>query len=70
METSKEINTLLGVVILLAVLSAMWTTITGFVTTLSGGTGPEAALADLIPFFLVLGVVLGIIYGALRKGRK
>lgn len=70
METSKEINTLLGVVILLAVLSAMWTTITGFVTTLAGGTGPEAALADLIPFFLVLGVVLGIIYGALRKGRK
>ena len=70
METSKEINTLLGVVILLAVLSAMWTTITGFVTTLSGGTGPEAALADLIPFFLVLGVVLGIIYGALRKARK
>lgn len=70
METSNSINTLLGVVILLAVLSAMWTTITGFVTTLSAGTGPEAALADLIPFFLVLGVVLGIIYGALRKGRK
>ena len=70
METSKEINTLLGVVILLAVLSAMWTTITGFVNTLSTGNGPEAALADLIPFFLVLGVVLGIIYGALRKARK
>jgi hypothetical protein len=69
-ETANEINMLLGVVVLLAVLSAMWTTITGFVTTLSDGTGPEAALADLIPFFLVLGVVLGIIYGALRKARE
>jgi len=31
----------------------MWSTITGFITTITGD-GPEAALAGLIPFFIVL----------------
>jgi hypothetical protein len=47
----------------------MWTVITGFVANLTAGSGAEAALGALIPFFIVLGVVLSIIYAALRKGQ-
>ena len=67
MSSTSYVNQLIGVVIVLAVLSAMWATITGFITTLTAGTGPEAALGGLIPFFIVLGVVLMIIAGALKK---
>ena len=62
------VNSIIGVVIVLAVLSAMWSTITGFIGSITGD-GPEAALAGLIPFFIVLGLVLMIISGALKKGK-
>ena len=70
MASTNYVNTIIGVVIVLAVLSAMWPTITGFITSISGTDGgPEAALAGLIPFFIVLGLVLMIIAGALKKGK-
>jgi len=62
------VNSIIGVVVVLAVLSAMWPTITGFIASFTG-TGPEVALAGLIPFFIVLGIVLMIITGALKKGK-
>lgn len=68
MASPSYVNSIIGVVIVLAVLSAMWGTITGFVTNLTGD-GPEAALAGLIPLFIVLGLVLMIISGALKKGK-
>lgn len=66
MASTNYVNQIIGVVIVLAVLSAMWTTITGFVANITG-EGPEAALAALIPFFIVLGLLLMIIAGALKK---
>lgn len=68
MASPSYVNSIIGVVVVLAVLSAMWSTITGFITNLTGD-GPEAALAGLIPFFIVLGLVLMIISGALKKGK-
>lgn len=68
MASPSYVNSIIGVVVVLAVLSAMWSTITGFITNLTGD-GPEAALAGLIPFFIVLGIVLMIISGALKKGK-
>ena len=68
MASVNYVNSIIGVVVVLAVLSAMWPTITGFIASFTGD-GPEAALAGLIPFFIVLGVVLMIIAGALRKGK-
>ena len=68
MAYNSYVNTIIGVVIVLAVLSVMWPTITGFIGSITG-EGPEAALAGLIPFFIVLGLVLAIISGALRKGK-
>ncbi len=68
MASPSYVNSIIGVVIVLAVLSAMWSTITGFITSITGD-GPEAALAGLIPFFIVLGIVLMIISGALKKGK-
>ena len=66
MASTNYVNQIIGVVIVLAVLSAMWTTITGFVANITG-TGPEAALAGLIPFFIVLGLLIMIVGGALKK---
>lgn len=68
MASHNYVNSIIGVVIVLAVLSAMWPTITGFIGGITGD-GPEAALAGLIPFFIVLGLVLMIISGALKKGK-
>ena len=68
MTSANYVHSIIGVVIVLAVLSAMWSTITGFIDSFTG-TGPEVALAGLIPFFIVLGVVLMIIAGALKKGK-
>ena len=68
MASVNYVNSIIGVVVVLAVLSAMWPTITGFIGGFTGD-GPEAALAGLIPFFIVLGLVLMIITGALKKGK-
>jgi len=40
MASHNYVNSIIGVVIVLAVLSAMWSTITGFITTITGD-GPE-----------------------------
>jgi len=61
------INLIIGVVIVLAVLSAMWSTITDFVDVLTENeTGAIASLGGLIPVFIIIAVVLAIIFGAMK----
>ncbi len=67
------VNYVIGIVVVLAVLSAMWGTINDFITcitAISGAGSSTATLAGLIEFFIILAVVLAIIYGAVKKAKQ
>ena len=71
MSIDGLINYVIGIVVVLAVLSAMWGTIVGFITCITDlSPGATATLAALIPFFVILAVVLVIIYGAVKHGKN
>lgn len=65
------VNMVVGLVVVLAILAALWGTIDGFIDTLvTNETGAIADLAPLIKVFLILAVVLGVIYGAMKMYKR
>ena len=60
----------IGIVVVLAVVAGLWSTIDGFVQTLVNAGGSAGDLAGLIELFLILALVLAIIYGALQQAKK
>ncbi len=65
------VQLIVAIVVVLAVLSAMWTTIDGFIDELvANETGAVAALAPLIKVFIIIAIVLAIIFAAMKYARE
>lgn len=60
---------ILEVVVVVVVLSAVWTIISGFIQTIANdanSSDAEKAIAPVIGVFILLGVAIGVIYGMLK----